>query len=590
MAVPCTDFRSGLTVEVRAQHLLADGTIASNWTPDGTRLCLGTTDGVSSAAVSDGHGGAIVVWVDNRTGDGDLYAQRFTAPGSIAAGWPADGVPLCTARGSQYRAALTSDGDGGAVVVWQDFRAGNGDLYAQRITAAGQVVWTADGLPVCVDPSEQAAPTVAADAAGGAFMAWQDRRNGRPALYLQHLTSSGAVADGFSGGGNSVAPSDSAEFNPALAGCPGGGAMLAWEDHRSGTPTIYGLKLSSDGSPAALWPAQGIVLAPRPGAQQDPVLVSDGGDGAIVVWCDRSTDRGDIIAQRVRGTGEFPWGPGGVEVCAAAGEQGAPAVVVDSLGGVIVGWEDRRARGQSDLYAQRLSAAGAVRWSPGGVPVCIAGGDQYSLALSSDGTGGAIATWSDSRGGSAASFFAARPIYHGPIPRLQSVKANPTRVELVWQSEPGDDRSYAVARQRPGGAWTELTGLRPNADGLLRLTDEHLQPGEHLEYRLKGAARDAEVILGVVPVDLPLPKPLALRYARWERGWGGIHVAYTLATSEYAKLELFDVGGRRVASRDLGNPGPGDYDAQLPSVAAGVYFVRLTQGRVERTAKAVVLR
>jgi hypothetical protein len=64
---------------------------------------------------------------------------------------------------------------------------------------------------------------------------------------------------------------------------------------------------------------------------------------------------------------------------------------------VIVAWEDERAGPASDIYAQRLDSSGVVRWAAEGVPVGAGPGSQLLPGIISDGRGGAIVTWSDSR-------------------------------------------------------------------------------------------------------------------------------------------------------------------------------------------------
>ena len=55
--------------------------------------------------------------------------------------WQKDGVPLATAYGNQRRPQIVTDGAGGALVVWEDYRYGlsaPADLYAQRVSAGGR--------------------------------------------------------------------------------------------------------------------------------------------------------------------------------------------------------------------------------------------------------------------------------------------------------------------------------------------------------------------------------------------------------------------------------------------------------------------
>src|SRR5262252_91848 len=121
-------------------------------------------------AIPDGMGGAIVVWsVDLLDTQNQAVAlQRLSAAGSRLWG-PA--VACVVARGDSaddnVRKAICPDGSGGAIVVWADFRNGDGDIYAQHVTAAGSVEWEPNGLLVCNAAAKQRFPAVAADGSGG---------------------------------------------------------------------------------------------------------------------------------------------------------------------------------------------------------------------------------------------------------------------------------------------------------------------------------------------------------------------------------------------------------------------------------------
>ena len=110
-------------------------------------LCTSAGDQAYPTIVSDGAGGAIVTWQDFRGGNSDIYVQRVNVAGTPQ--WTVNGVALCTATGNQFGPAIASDGAGGAIVTWQDFRGGNYDICAQRVTAAGAPQWTANGVALC---------------------------------------------------------------------------------------------------------------------------------------------------------------------------------------------------------------------------------------------------------------------------------------------------------------------------------------------------------------------------------------------------------------------------------------------------------
>jgi hypothetical protein len=73
---------------------------------------------------------------------------------------------------------------------------------------------------------------------------------------------------------------------------------------------------------------------------------------------------------------------------------------------------------------------------------------------------------------------------------------------------------------------------------------------------------------------------------------GLVRVSFTLPAAGAATLELLDVGGRRVAAREVGALGAGAHKVALAGerrLAAGVYFVRLTQGAKRATARVTIL-
>ena len=143
-------------------------------------LCTAASSQYRPKIVSDGAGGAIVTWYDYRSGastGSDIYAQRVSAAGAVQ--WAADGVALCTAASDQYNPTIVSDGAGGAIVTWYGRNSQHDyDIYAQRVNAAGAVQWAADGVALCTAASGQDNPTIGSDGAGGAIVAWRDYRSG----------------------------------------------------------------------------------------------------------------------------------------------------------------------------------------------------------------------------------------------------------------------------------------------------------------------------------------------------------------------------------------------------------------------------
>jgi hypothetical protein len=166
------------------------------WTANGVQLCGsgGVQNGDQLPAItSDGSHGAIVTWWDNRSGNYNIYAQRVNASGSVV--WITNGVALRNIAGSDALApAIAPDGSNGAIVAWYDRGSGVYDIYAQRVNSAGAVQWTANGVRLRSGVSSDGdLPTIISSGSGGAIITWEDARSGPWDIYAQKITDSAAT-------------------------------------------------------------------------------------------------------------------------------------------------------------------------------------------------------------------------------------------------------------------------------------------------------------------------------------------------------------------------------------------------------------
>lgn len=267
--------------------------------------------------IPDGKGGAVFVWQDQRAGfgDDDIYAQHVLASGAVDPAWPADGLPVCGAAGAQTFPVITGDGGSGALVTWADQRAGasNSDVYAQHVLIGGSVDpgWTADGVAVCTATGSQSSPSIAGDGAHGAFIAWTDGRTGNPNsdVYAQHVLSGGTMDPAWAANGNGICTAASSQSFAKLVADGSGGALIVWQDFRSGTGfcDVYAQHVLADGSLATGWAANGNAVSTASRNQSAPLLLADGAGGAIALWSDGRHGPGTLYlyAQRFQGNGQL---------------------------------------------------------------------------------------------------------------------------------------------------------------------------------------------------------------------------------------------------------------------------------------------
>lgn len=518
----------GSNFDIYAQRLLASGTVDPNWPVDGRVLSAATGAQVNPQIVSDGSGGAIVAWQDVRGGvTSDIYAQHVLASGLLDPAWNPNGQPVCSAAGNQRSVSLVSDGAGGAIVAWQDFRSDTtSDIYALRILPSGLlgVAWPSDGRALCVQPGNQTFQAIASDGSGGAIVAWQDSRGGAGSdIYAQNVRGDGALNSAWPVDGRALCTEANNQQSPIVVASKTGGAIVCWHDFRGGaTSDIYAQRVGADGTIDPAWTVGGQVLCAAVGNQQTPKAVSDGSDGALLAWADfRGGGLSDVYAQHVLASGSVGagWLSDGRAVCTAAGNQNSLSAASDGSGGVLLVWTDARNGGVADVYGQHVLGTGSMdpAWPSDGRALCTATGSQSSATILGEGSGGAIVAWSDGRLGGPTGI----DVY------AQRVQAN------------GQLGGSVVAVPNPEGYTFALGSVRPNP---------------------------------------------------WSRG--ALTVALSLADDDAAWLEILDVGGRRIVLKDVGGVGPGlHYVAveQAQQLSPGIYFVRLQQRDHVSTGRFVVL-
>lgn len=368
----------------------AEGGIA--WGPNGVPICTARNTQQHIRMVPDGSGGAIIVWEDwRRSNEADIYAQRISKNGDGL--WGGDfGVVVCTAPNSQVNPVIVSDGSGGAIIAWEDLGSSISAIYALRIngnTGSAYDGWVSTGVLVYASSGEQRSPEIVEDGNGGAVVVWQEF-SGRSIM-------AGKVGpDGSWLWASSVTTGMNRKSNHKVINDGQEGAIVVWEEIVEGNSDIYGQRLSlSDGT---IWSSSFPVCA-DPSQQINPQIVPDGQRGAIITWTDFRNGNGnpDIYAQRIDSNGNPIWPKNGIAVCMKEGEQGNPVIINDLISntttGAIIAWEDMR-EGNWDIYAAKVGTDTYSDSETGGGKL-MAGGllEQRSPRLVSDNQGGGFISW-----------------------------------------------------------------------------------------------------------------------------------------------------------------------------------------------------
>jgi len=588
-AVECVDIRTGSPFEYRAQHLLPSGAIDETWAPDSTECCLGSPEGIREHVIPDGAGGAYAAWVDSRLEEPDIYLQRFTACGEAVSGWPLGGRVVCSARQSQYNLDAGPDGQGGVLLVWQDFRDERSTIYVQRITESGEPApgWPEGGMAPAPGGREQAAPCVAPDGSGGSFVFWQERDGGGLGLRVQRVTGGGGIASGWPPGGVLLVPGSQRVAGLKARNDASGRVTVIWQcalGSASETLQLAGLDIGP--VPGSDWAAAAITLVSGASLISDATLLRASDGGLLVGWSEMNSSQIAVKLLRLAEGGSIAtsWPATGATVVASGASLSAPALLSDGAGGAVVAWEDHRGASRGDIYAQHVLGAGTLDslWMAGGAPVSTGGPGKFAPMLASDGSGGAIVTWSDAVSQAVAGYFSARRALAEGLPQLLRAESNAGYARLVWTLGAAGGATIRGYRADADGAWETLASLSLDDSLHLVLEDRAAPQGREVEYRLSVTTAGAEYFLTPVRVTIPrAPVQLLLERVWTAPGRDAIQFAFALPPGPPARIDVFDVLGRQVAEASLAQFTPGYYMHRVAfrgRAVSGIYFVRLSQG------------
>ena len=175
---------------------------------------------------------------------------------------------------------------------------------------------------------------------------------------------------------------------------------------------------------------------------------------------------------------------------------------------------------------------------------------------------------------------------------LASSTAEPGRISLSWLV---DSRSPVnVYRSTDGTSWSLLSTMVPNSQGYVLVEDTNVAGGSSYSYRLGITAGGRELYAGQTTIAVPVAAEFALSRVFPSPASAGFSVNFALPSNAPATLEVIDLAGRRVFSRQVGMMGAGRHTLSLQTetgrLPIGVYAVRLSQGGKVATSKVSVLR
>ena len=176
---------------------------------------------------------------------------------------------------------------------------------------------------------------------------------------------------------------------------------------------------------------------------------------------------------------------------------------------------------------------------------------------------------------------------------LVSTQATPKDVTLEWCVGEQGIGPITLERAEVNGAWALLSPVSTDGAGRILYVDRAIAAGRKYGYRLTWQEAGSTVTAGETWVDVPRAPSLSLCGIEPNPAVGELRVRFMLPVQAHARVELYDLAGRLVCSREVGSLGAGEHVVALGSgarLAPGAYLIRLTQGQKSRTLHAVLIR
>ncbi len=335
---------------IYVQKVDGDGSVL--WNEGGILLGVYEGDYDGADIVSDNQGGAVVLLQEQKSRNVTIHAQRVDSYGELLwteDGVIITSITNCYDANPQ----IVSDGTGSFIVAWDTGSSGfDTDVYVQKLDGEGNLLWGTRGILVCgdqiveYDPSIniQSNPHIAADGAGGVIVTWYDRRRiGNGEVFAQKINADGEILWEENGVWVWDIPEDypytSGTLDSDIISCTDGSVIIVWTGYESlvKNTIVYAQKINQDGE--LLWSNDVVYNNPDIRLQGYSNVISDGNGGIIIVSRageDSSlSNTHSIYAQHIDSQGNLLWGESGLQIQKVSS---SPVVLIIAVMAIIIAW------------------------------------------------------------------------------------------------------------------------------------------------------------------------------------------------------------------------------------------------------------
>jgi hypothetical protein len=300
----------------------------------------------------------------------------FLLPINMTAQWsndPSLNLVVCDTTGEQALAKIAVTSDGGTYISWFDNRSGSYAVYLQRLDQLGYKMWDSNGLLISNNPQSSSLVDydLMVDENDNAVIVFTDTRNsGNLNVFAYRISPAG----NFLWGANGISLSATADYqpNPKVTQTSDGNFVVAWIIATN--PFKVALqKLSPVGD--KLWGSSPVILSSATEGYNYPSIVSSDSNSVIIL---HTATTGSFPAQTVKlratkvsENGTVSW-MSGIQNIGTIAAFTVPKVYSDNNNGAIIAWhDDRDMNNLQSAFVQRISASGSLYYPANGIEISL---------------------------------------------------------------------------------------------------------------------------------------------------------------------------------------------------------------------------
>lgn len=540
-------------------------------------------------AATDGDGGVIIAWDDGKNFS-DIWANRVDRYGYTC--WGVEGVRVSPPRGIRDVTHVISDGHGGAIIVWDDYTRAwyenplteffENEIYVQRIDSTGKILWDSSGVLIrgkSANVRKVAFEIVTSDhqtyiitcvegIAWGIYDPFKD-------FYGQKIDLNGKTYWG-EGGKRLNIEDNIVNVRHRIISDGAGGFLMVWFDPNPPRGTIVD-RYSEDGD--FVW-EQGHVNSNAGGAFE---ACSDGKGGVIVVGVDFPgggwITEGRI--QRVDKNGHLCWSDSAIVFLQNRGQHLQYRIVPNTNFGALVSWTDNYPPGlYSERYFLAFDSTGVILWCQDGFG--YGNTSIYHPVAISDGFGSMIL------------------IINDYVKNLETRTGNQLVLKVDASGNAVWGREGVLFRHQPYNDWPfSMVGVADGQGGIIVVWYEaHQNTGYDItlqQINYKGEL--GQVISSIKPTSEPRTVEQLVLHQNYPNPFNPVtEIVFEVNKPTQVSFKIYNINGKQVAilfnrelcsGREVIRWDGRDDNGQL--VSSGIYFYELASDQIRIVRKMIVI-